>query len=84
MGYSLYFLMKGCRPRLPVDLLFPTTRTLPGTKGINEYVKALYGRLREAIKLGCVSADQEAAQHKCLYDCRAGVAELHCGDKVLV
>ena len=60
-GYSPYFLMMGCRPWLPVDLLFPTTQTLPGAKGVNEYVKALYGRLREAIKLARVSADQEAA-----------------------
>ena len=76
--------MMGCRPQLPVDLLFPTAKTLPGTKEVNEYVKALYRRLREAIKLAHVSADQEAAQHKCLYDCRAGVVELRCGDKVLV
>ena len=69
---------------MPVDLLFSTTRTLPGTKGVNEYVKALYRRLREAIKLACISADQEAAQHKCLYDHRAGVMELWHGDKVLV
>ena len=82
--YSLYFLMMGCRPWLPIDLLFPTARTLPGTKGVNEYIKALYGHLREAIKLACISADQEAARHKCLYDHRAGVMELHCGDKVLV
>ena len=84
MGYSPYFLMMECRPRLPIDLLFPTAWTLPGTKGVNEYVKALYRRLRKAIKLACVSADQEAAQHKHLYDRRAGVAELCCGDKVLV
>ena len=31
-----------------------------------------------------ISADQEAARHKRLYDRRAGVAELHPGDKVLV
>ena len=35
--------MMGRRPQLPIDLLFPTARTLPGTKGVNEYVKALYG-----------------------------------------
>ena len=60
-GYSPYPLMMGCRPRLPIDLLFPTARTLPGTKGVNEYVKALHGQLREAVKLARVSADQEAA-----------------------
>ena len=84
MGYSPYFLMMGHRPQLPIDILFPTTRTLPGTKGVNKYVKALYGRLRKAIKLAHLSADQEAAQHKCLYDHRAGVMELHHGDKLLV
>ena len=69
---------------MPIDLLFPTTRTLPGTKGVNEYVKALHRQLREAIKLAHVSADQEAARHKQLYDRRAGVTELRRGDKVLV
>ena len=60
-GYLPYFLMMGHRPQLPIDLLFPTAWTLPGTKGVNEYVKALYRQLREAIKLAHVSADQEAA-----------------------
>ena len=83
-GYSLYFLMMGCRPQLPVDLLFSTAQTLPGTKEVNKYVKALHRQLREAIKLAGVSTDQEAAWHKRLYDCRAGVMELCHGDKVLV
>ena len=83
-GYSPYFLMMGCRLRLPVDLLFPTSRQLPKTKNINEYVKALHGHLRDAICAARISADQEATRHKRLYDHRAGVTELHPGDKVLV
>ena len=42
-GYSLSFLMMGCRPQLLVDLLFPTSRQLPKTKNVNEYVKVLHG-----------------------------------------
>ena len=76
--------MMGCRPKLPIDLLFPTVRILPGTKGVNEYVKALYGCLREAIKLAHISADQDAARYKCLYNCSPGVTEPHHGDKVLI
>ena len=83
-SYLPYFLMMGCRPLLPVNLLFPTSRQLPKTKNINEYVKALHGHLRDAIHAARISADQEAARHKRLYDCRVGVTELHPGDKVLV
>ena len=83
-GYLPYFLMMGCRPQLPVDILYPTLRQLPKTKNVNEYIKALHGHLRDAIHATRISADQEAARHKRLYDCRARVAELHHGDKVLV
>ena len=83
-GYSPYYLMFGRRPRLPIDLLFPTQRELPASKGVHDYVKALYTRLRGAIKLARLSADQEAARHKRLYDRRAGVVELQPGDKVLI
>ena len=83
-GYSPYFLMMGCRPRLPVDLLFPTSRQLPKTKGVHKYVKALHGHLREALKVAWISSNQEAARHKHLYDQRAGAVELHPGDKSLV
>ena len=83
-GYSPYFLMMGRRPRLPVDLLFPTSRQLPKTRGVHEYVKALHGRLRNAFKAAHISSNQEAARHKRLYDRRAGAVELRPGDKVLV
>ena len=83
-GYSPYFLMMGRRPHLPVDLLFPTSRQLPKTKGVHEYIKALHGCLREALRVARISSSQEAARHKRLYDRRAGVVELRPGDKVLV
>ena len=76
--------MMGHRLRLPVNLLFPTSKQLPKTKNINEYVKVLHGHLRDTIHAVRISADQEAARHKRLYDHRAGVAELCSGDKVLV
>ena len=60
--YSPYFLMFGRRPRLPVDLLFPTVNNREWTRTINEYVKALYERLRECLKLAQESATKEAKQ----------------------
>ena len=84
MGYSPYFLMFGHRPWLPVDLLFPTSQQLPKTKGVHEFVKALHSCLREVVQKACITANQEATWHKCLYDHRAGVVELRRRDKVLV
>ena len=83
-GYLPYFLMMGCRSRLPVNLLLPMSRQLLKTKNVNEYVKVFHGHLRDANQAARISADQEAARHKRLYDRRARVAELHPGDKVLV
>ena len=83
-GYSPYFLMFGQRPRLPVDLLFPTVNNRGWTRTINEYVKALYERLRECLKLAQESATKEANRQKRLYDRRVGAVELRPGDSVLV
>ena len=83
-GYSPYFLMMGRRPRLPIDLLFPTSRQLPNQKGIHEYVNALYSSLRKATRVARKSAADEAGRHKRLYNRRAGSVELRPGDLVLV
>ena len=45
-GYSPYFLMFGCRPRLPVDLLFPTVRRDENSRTTDEYVMSLYYKLK--------------------------------------
>ena len=69
-GYSPYFLMFGWRPRLPVDLLFPTVNTREWTRTIDEYMKALYERLTECLQLVQESASKEAKRQKWLYDMR--------------
>ena len=64
--------MFGQRPRLPVDLLFPTVNNREWTRTIDKYVKALYERLRECLKLAQESATKEANRQKWLYDRRVG------------
>ena len=48
-GFSPYFLMFGWRPRLPIDLLFPTAMRQESSRTIDEYVLSLYERLKEAL-----------------------------------
>ena len=76
--------MFGRRPRLPVDLLFPTHQTLGMSRTIDEYVANLYDRLRESLKLAQDCAEKEARRQKRLYDHKVGAIELRPGDRVLV
>ena len=68
MGYSPYFLMFGCRPHLPIDLLFPTAIWQGSTRTINDYVLSLYERLKEALPIARDSAIMEAQWQKRYYD----------------
>ena len=83
-GYSPYFLMFGCWPRLPVDLLFPTVRWDENSRTTDKYVTSLYDKLKSALASARDTTLLEAQRQKRLYDRRAGAVELHPGDKVLV
>ena len=83
-GYSPYFLMFGCRPRLPVDLLFPTIRWDENSRTTDEYVLSLYDKLKSALASARDAVILEAQRQKRIYDRKAGAVELHPGDKVLV
>ena len=48
--------MFGCRPHLPIDLLFPTAMQQGSTRTIDDYVLSLYERLKEALPVARDSA----------------------------
>ena len=83
-AYLPYFLMFGRRPRLPVDLLFPTMRRDDNTWTTDEYVTSLYDKLKLALASGRDTAILETQRQKWHYNRKAGAVELHPGDKVLV
>ena len=83
-GYSPYYLMFGCRPRLPINLLFPMHRTQMLTHTIDEYVASLYDCLWESLAIAQDCAVKEAQRQKQLYDRKVGAVELRPGDHVLV
>ena len=82
-GYSLYYLLFGRKPRLPIDVEF-------GLKGGNQmvppskstYVTQLKRRLRFANKKAKQVASWQQARHKGLYDQRSKGAELEIRDLV--
>ena len=76
--------MFGQRPRLPVDLLFPTVRRDENSRTTDKYVTSLYDKLKSALVSARDTALLEAQRQKRLYDRKAGAVELHPGDKVLV
>ena len=84
MAYSPCFLMFGCRPRLPVDLLLPTVRRDGNSQTTDKYVTSLYDKLKLALASARDTAILEAQRQNQHYDRKAGAVELHLGDKVLV
>ena len=84
-GYSLYYLLFGREPRLPIDVEFGLKRgkqQSPPSK--STYVTQLRRRLRFAHKKAKQVADRQQARHKELYDRGCRGAALDIGDLVLV
>ena len=76
--------MFGHRPRLPVDLLFPTVRRDENSRTTDKYVTSLYDKLKSALASARDTTILEAQRQKRHYNHKAGAVELHPGDKVLV
>jgi transposase InsO family protein len=83
-GYSPHFLMYGRRPRLPVDLYFPTIRNRDQHLKVPEYVGELHESLKDAFAEATKQSQAEAARHKKLYDRSTSTVCLSPGDKVWV
>ena len=84
-GYSPHYLMFGRRPRLPVDVYFPTIREKPETTTrVSSYVSGLKDLLRRAYGVARSQTEAEAARQKRYYDRRANAPNLEPGDLVLL
>ena len=84
-GYSPHYLMFGRRPRLLVDVYFPTIREKPETTTcVSSYVSGLKDLLWKAYGLAHSQTEAEAAHQKRYYDRRANAPNLEPGDLVLL
>ena len=88
--YSPHYLMFGCRPRLPVDFVFPTIGSNKAlwreasAKHVDVYVALVWDRLRTALWEVQAQSSAEAHRQKWYYDRKIGAVNLKPGDLVLV
>ena len=83
-GYSLYYLLFGRRPRIPVDYLFPTLCDFPHQTKMEVSVVAMQKRLKEAFTVARRLTSEEVARQCRYYDRKAGAVALQPGDVVMV
>ena len=89
-GYSQHYLMFGCRPRLPVNFVFPTigSNEAPmieaSAKCVDVYIASIQDRLRTALWAVQAQLMVEACQQKQYYNRKIGAVNLKPGNLVLV
>ena len=90
MGYSPHYLMFACRPRLLVDIYFPTFRSTEvpmrgaSAKHMDEYMANFCDWLRATVCEAQAQSMAEAQQQKQYYNWKIGTMDLKSGDLVLV
>ena len=82
-GYSLFFLLFGRSPRLPIDAIFDL-QPEKGARSHAEYVTKWKTAMQEAYSLASKSATKSAMRGKRNYDKRVRSSALQAGDRVLV
>ena len=82
-GFSLYYLMFGCKPHLPIDLIFGTN--LADLKGNHiTYIENLKKRIPWAYEIANDVIQKEQQRNKQHYNCKILCAKLMIGDTVLL
>lgn len=81
-GQTPYFLMFGRHPRIPIDLALNVSGK--DFKSLNDYVKNLKTRMKDAFRIAKDVADRARKKQKEGYDLKARGARIDIGDRVLV
>lgn len=83
-GYSLYELLSGRQPKLPIDLVLGIHPDMGNHKTHSEYVKGLHQCLQVSYSLAAKHFQKMGEKDKARFDKKVRAAELFEGDRVLV
>ena len=83
-GYSPYFLMFGCQPRIPVDEVFDVTFSKTNRSTMKQYVQTLQKHLEWAFEIAKEHIEKEVGRRKLYYDRKVHCMDIIPGDIVLV
>ena len=84
MGFSLYYLLYGWKPWLPVNLYFGTQRADMNATISTKFVQQLLERLKSGYKIAQHVIEKENKRHKWNYDHKVRCTQLGEGNLVLL